>query len=256
MLMAGMRAMVAHTHSTGRWWDATVARWVCADDQRAEPGRPLVDVRDMIVVHTALLREFRLAPLAVSGVPDGDRARARRVTEHLTVLNDLLHHHHDGEDTLLWPRLNERAPAAATSLLTLMRSQHAAIEVALSGVRPALQAWTRDPDTQARDRLADALSDLHAHPVEHLDLEEREVLPLAAIDLTGQEWHELGEAAVATIPKSKLALVFGMFAYEADPEVLRAMLRAAPMLPRRILPRLAPFLYARHATRLYGTPAP
>lgn len=246
-----------HTHSTRCQWDVTQKRWICnADQQSAEPGRPLVDVRDMVVVHTALLREYRLAPSAVRAVADGDVARARRVTKHLAFLHDVLHHHHTGEDTLLWPRLHQRAPAGAAPLLELMQAQHAAIYETLTRVQAALPAWTEAPNAAVRDRLADDLTELHAHLVEHLGLEERDVLPLAAANLTESEWHEIGEAAVAATPKTKLPLVFGMFSYEGDPAVLRAMLRSAPAVPRLILPRLAPRLYARHAARLYGTPAP
>jgi hypothetical protein len=53
-----------------------------------------------------------------------------------------------------------------------------------------------------------------------------------------------------------MALVFGMFAYEGDPEVLAQMLHSAPALPRLIIPLIAPHAYARRATRIYGTARP
>jgi hypothetical protein len=62
----------------------------------------------MLVVHTALLREFRLAAPAVARVPVGRRGQSRRVGRHLELLCDLLHHHHHGEDELLWPVLRRR----------------------------------------------------------------------------------------------------------------------------------------------------
>jgi hypothetical protein len=46
----------------------------------------------------------------------------------------------------------------------------------------------------------------------------------------------------------------GMFAYEGDPDVLRAMLSPAPAVPRFLVPRIGPRAYARVAHRLYGTP--
>ena len=79
----------------------------------AAPERALVDVRDMIVVHTAMLREFRLAPAAVRRTLPGDRSRARAVAGHVRFLCDLLHHHHEGEDELLWPTLRSRTPPSA-----------------------------------------------------------------------------------------------------------------------------------------------
>ncbi len=64
-----------HRHSATCWWDHQQAAWDCtsgtsaasASSERADRANgPAVDVRDMLVVHTALLREFRLAPQAVA----------------------------------------------------------------------------------------------------------------------------------------------------------------------------------------------
>jgi hemerythrin-like domain-containing protein len=221
-----------------------------------EADRPLVDVRDMVVVHTALLREFRLAPAAVRAVGAGDVRRAVVVAAHVSFLRDLLHHHHLGEDELLWPRLEERAPRRVAPLLETMHQQHAGIDAALNQVTTALAAWTEQAGAVPRDQLADALAELHFRLVEHLDLEEREVLPLAASHLSESEWHGIGEAAVAAIPKPRLPLAFGMFAYEGDPVVLKQMLHTAPPVPRTLMPRIAPWLYARHARRIHGSARP
>ncbi len=216
---------------------------------------PLVDVRDMIVVHTALLREFRLAPSAVTRVEAGAVRRAAVVDRHLGFVCDLLHHHHAGEDALLWPKVRERV-LAATQIIDDIETQHARISTAMESVTTARAHWVQDPDTENRAALAAALRSLYDQLKEHLDLEERAVLPLAAVALTDAEWHAVGEAAVASTPKAALPLVFGMFAYEGDPAVLRGMLMAAPALPRLLLPRIAPRVFARRATQVHGTARP
>jgi len=210
----------------------------------------------MLVVHTAMLREFRLAPGAVSRVPPGARRQAAAVDRHIGFLCELLHHHHTGEDEHLWPPLRERLPAGALPLLAAAEEQHAAIEEALSRVAAARRRWAGCPDAAARDALAGALRDLHALLAEHLDAEERTLLPLAAAHLTEPEWLAIGEAAVAASPKSAMPLVIGMFAYEGDPEVLATMLHSAPVLVRLVIPRVAPRVYARRAAAVYGTPRP
>ena len=53
-----------------------------------------------------------------------------------------------------------------------------------------------------------------------------------------------------------MLLIFGMFAYEGDPEVLTTMLHSAPPPARVIVPLLAPRIYARYAKRIHGTPRP
>ncbi len=217
---------------------------------------PLVDVRDMIVVHNTLLREFRLAPDAVSRVPAGDRRKAAAVDRHLELICEVLHHHHAGEETLLWPPLRSRIPESATPLVDAAEAEHSGIEEALDDVVSDRPDWVRQPDADRSRRLAGALRALHERLVRHLDAEERTILPLAAAYLTDPEWGAIGEAGAAAIPKPAMPLVFGMFAYEGDPEVVSGMLLNAPTLPRVVIPRIAPRAYARRATRIYGTSRP
>ena len=239
-----------HTHTNSCWWHPAEARWVCSG------ADTLVDVRDMIVVHTALLREFRLLPRAVARVGTGDARRAAVVDRHLGFLCDLLHHHHEGEDALLWPKLRDRLPAAAQAFLDEVETQHAGLDASLRAVAAARPRWTADAGAAHRDELIGSLETVYGLLKEHLDTEERSVLPLAAAVLTDAEWKAVGEQAVAAMPKPALLLAFGMFAYEGDPAVLRDMLAPAPALPRLLLPRIAPRAYARRARQVHGTARP
>jgi hemerythrin-like domain-containing protein len=217
---------------------------------------PLVDVRDMIVVHTAMLREFRLAPKAVARVPAGAHRATRRVNAHLELLCDLLHHHHAGEDELLWPPLRALLTVDGQARLDEAEGQHADIAAALRLVNTARHRWIDPGEDGSRDQLIAALQNLHGLLVTHLDTEERELLPLASAHLTPSQWAAVGEAGAASVPKSKMLLVLGMFAYEGDPNVLATMLHSAPPPARAIAPLLAPRIYARYAKRIHGTPRP
>lgn len=247
----------AHQHTTACWWDHREARLICTSPPPTPAlEQPMVDVRDMIVVHTAMLREFRLAPSAVARVPTGARRAAHRVDAHLRLVCDLLHHHHSSEDQLLWPPLRTLLPPAGQTLLDDAEAQHAGIDQALDQVNTARTRWiTRVSDT-SRDELVAALRRLHELLAEHLDTEERTLLPLAAAHLTPAQWAAVGAAGAASVPTSKMLLVFGMFAYEGDPQVLTDMLRPAPPPIRLIVPLAAPRVYARHAKRIYGTTSP
>jgi iron-sulfur cluster repair protein YtfE (RIC family) len=248
-----------HEHTRRCWWDADSAHWNCpagAVEPADERDRPLVDVRDMLVVHTALLREFRLAPAVVARASLAAGRSVDVADRHLGLLCDLLHHHHAGEDALLWPLLRARLPETAALLVDTVEAQHAALDESLHRVTAARSCWRDRRDAASRDALVDELRTLHSLLSEHLDAEERTVLPVAATVLTEAEWHAIGEAAVAAMPKSTLPLTFGMFAYEGDPEVVKDMLRTAPPLPRLLLPRIAPRVYARRATQIHGTARP
>jgi len=213
------------------------------------------DTRDMLVVHAAFRREFRLAPGLVRSVQDGDTARARVVASHLRLMLQLLHVHHDGEDRLLWPRLQQRASEPLAPTVELMEHQHHCIDSIVQALDEPLDRWIASATAADRAMLAAALADLYAALDEHVQAEERHVLPLAARLLTQAEWGELAEE-VKTIPARKLPLVFGMLMYEGDPEIVATILAAAPALPRLLMPRLAPRAYARHARRVYKTAAP
>src|SRR5882757_11240721 len=90
------------------------------------------DTHEMVIVHRAFRREFRLAPELIRGVAPSDTARAKIVAEHVSDLVWGLHHHHHGEDELLWPKLLERAEPNA-ALIELMEVQHAKVSAALDG---------------------------------------------------------------------------------------------------------------------------
>jgi hypothetical protein len=215
-----------------------------------------VDTRDMVVVHDSFRREFGQAPALVRAVTPGDTARAAVVADHVDLLGALLHHHHTGEDRLLWPVLGPRLPADTRDTVARMESQHEGIAEALSAVTAASTAWRGTAGTAERDALAAALETVLARTTEHLAAEEEHVLPLAAVLMSPAEWQRLGEEGVDGLPRRQLPLVFGMIMYRADPEVVRGMLAHAPLLPRLLVPPLARRSYARHARRLHGAARP
>lgn len=263
-----------HTHTRRCFWDGREARWSCAPTTATPatatpttgtPGsattaaaaeRAPVDVRDMLVVHTAMLREFRLAPAAVVAVAADDHRRVKVVASHVRFLTDLLHHHHEGEDRLLWPTLRERASTRAGALINEVEEQHSDLDAALDAVERCRAAWSVGPTPAARDALAHHLGHLHDRLADHLDLEERELLPLAAALLTQAEWDAVGEAGAAAVRRRDLPLLFGMFAQEGEPAVLAQMLSAAPRLARVVIPPVAARAYARRTRRVHGTPRP
>lgn len=215
-----------------------------------------VDVRDMVMAHRAFRREFRLAPAAVRRTAPGDRRHARRVAVHLRGLTQALHHHHDGEDRLLWPRLHARVPQELAPTLTVMEDQHKAIATLLDSVDSQLSGWVARPDAGSGERLASTLAELSGTLDEHLDAEEAHILPLAAAHLSVAEWQELERDGLAALPKSQAPVLVGMLMYEGDREVLAGMIGRTPPVPRFLLPRLAPRAYARRARRIHDTPTP
>ena len=214
------------------------------------------DARDMIEGHEVLRREFRLAPTDVRRTADGDRRQARRVAAHLQCMVGVLHHHHAGEDRLLWPKLYQRVPEQIAPTLGIMEAQHETISALLDEVDPQVQRWAANPEPSGGERLADTLTRLSQALDEHLAAEEHDVLPLAEAHLTVAEWQLLERDGIDNLPKSQAPVLFGALMYYGDSEVVSLMLGRAPLPVRILMPHLGPRAYARRARRVHGTPRP
>src|SRR5215469_1310575 len=121
----------------------------------------ITDTRDMVLVHRVFRREFRLLPLMVRGIADGDTTSASRVFRHATEMIEALQHHHQHEDELLWPRLQQRAPLDAV-MAERMQAQHTVIGELLTRAKAALPAWQRAARACDGAALAADLGELHA----------------------------------------------------------------------------------------------
>ncbi len=212
------------------------------------------DTRDMVIVHAALLRELRLTPGLVQQAATADARRVTLIAHHVQLVLDLLHHHHEGEDDLLWPVLSQRlGPGEGET--AAMTAQHAAIAALIATATQLLPEWRVAPADHTT-ALTTTLHTLHAAAQEHLQAEETTVLPLVERHITEAEWHGVGEAAMAAIPKSKLPMVTGMIAHGNDPQLVALLLAAAPLLVQKVMPRVGAAAYSRYARRIHGTATP
>jgi len=210
---------------------------------------PLTDVHDMVVVHRGFRREFRLLPELVRAVPAGDTARAAVLAAHARLVLTGLHLHHTAEDELLWPKLLDRA-APDAALVHRMEAQHERVEHHTERLTAALTRWEAEARPAVTEEVAATFDALRTALLEHLDEEEREILPLAARHVSPEEWDELGQHGIAAMTRSQLPLMFGAVLEEATPEEAVEMLAKLP-LPVRLLARTV-FLprYRRYVRRV------
>ena len=197
----------------------------------------ITDTRDMVLVHRVFRREFRLLPLMVRGVVEGDTTSAGRVFRHATEMIEALHHHHQHEDELLWPRLEQRAPLDAV-MAERMEAQHNVIGELLARTEAALAAWHRRARADDGDALAADLGQLHARLEEHLDDEEQHVLPVVGQTITPSEWDELAGRGFAAMPKHRALVFLGHILESASPDERSRFLRRRVPPPVRLFYRL------------------
>jgi hemerythrin-like domain-containing protein len=190
-----------------------------------------LDTNDMVMVHRVFRRELGLLPGLLRHA-SGDVARAGRVAAHAAELLGFLHHHHSGEDELVWPKLRERA-ALQAELVVRMQAQHEAVAGHCAALEAELPAWATSADAATGERLAARVEVLHGALCEHLDEEERSILPLVAETFTAAEWGELGEKGFAAVAKNRRLATLGHILEDASDEERREFLAHIPA-PARI----------------------
>jgi hemerythrin-like domain-containing protein len=211
---------------------------------------------EMATIHSAFRRELRLAPALLRSVEHGDRLRAGIVGTHLDLVDRFLHHHHTIEDSMVWPKLLDRVPAEIAPIVELMETQHEIVADLLKRTVALRAEWRKDADRARAAQLATLYAHLHDALVEHLDAEEQHVMPLVEACITQKEWAKIGKAAQRGTPLKDGPRLLGMLAYDGDPDVIQEMLGAVPAPMRGTVVMIGLRAYAKHATRVYGTPTP
>ena len=210
------------------------------------------DTSDMLHIHALFRRAFTDLPGLVRGVDDGDRERMRHVAGHTREVAAALHHHHDGEDLLLWDTLEQRAPACALHV-GLMRSQHATTAAQLERLEAVLPSWEAAAEAVARDHVADQLDEIRDTLLAHLGQEETQILPTAASVMSQREWNMLHEHGMASIPKDKLLLQLGWILEIIPADERPAWLRSNLPAPARVLWKVVGRRqFAAHRAKVYG----
>jgi hemerythrin-like domain-containing protein len=194
------------------------------------------DTREMVVVHDLFRREFGNLPGLVRGVAPGDTERAAVVVEFLRELASGLHHHHTGEDELMWPLLLERCTADG-ALILRMEEQHERIAALHDRAVEQAAAFEGGASAEAGERLAQTLTTLTEALDEHMREEEVHVLPLVERHLSVAEWEALGERGRAGLSKDRLLIQLGFILLGTSAQDRAAFLAQLP-LPARIAWRL------------------
>ena len=199
-----------------------------------------IDVRDMAIVHRTFRNLYEETARLVRAAPAPSPERVTFLADHIDFGIAALHIHHEGEDELLYPKLIERVPEQAP-MTEQVDHEHQLIKTALDATSAACATWRQRPSAETGEALAAALDHLNSVVQPHLDDEEQKIVPLAAVTLTQKEWDAMGKHGVASIPRNKRGLAFGMI-LEPLGEADRAYMMSTLPAPIRML---SPFLIER-----------
>lgn len=138
------------------------------------------------VIHGAVRRDLDRLTSALGELADGDTERARALERAYENLHTELTHHHEGEDTHIWPMLAKAG--VDQDLLTAMESEHHAMAQALAETADAMSTVARSGS--AADAAAARASMIRTREVveRHLRHEEDDLEPQLAPHLDSAEW--------------------------------------------------------------------
>ena len=223
------------------------------DPSGADDHSPRFDRREMLIVHDVFRREFALMPGLIGTVAPDDHHRAELVADHIDGLTSLLHRHHHGEDANVWPLLVDRC-ADSAALTGSMHDQHEQLSAHLDAANAALGVWRANATADSGHRLVDALDRALSSLQQHLDDEERYVVPLMEQHISAAEWDDFVQKGSADADPAQLPLQFGMLMYEGDPEIIERALAAMPADARPVIGAVAAQTFAEHSRAVHGTP--
>ncbi|MGO4103372.1 hemerythrin domain-containing protein [Leifsonia sp. YAF41] len=171
-------------------------------------GVKTCDASGMAEIHRMFRAGFAEGPTLVRGVAEGDAAHAENVGDYLSMLSIALHAHHEGEDTMLWDRLEGRAPSCAVHVAR-MKQQHAEMLVHLKELDASLPAWRASGRAAEAPSVAAALDGINAALAVHLPDEETNIVPVMETVLAPADVDALSEHGRHATPKGKTFIQLG-----------------------------------------------
>ena len=217
------------------------------------PGSAPIDVRDMRIVHETFRRAYAQTADLVRANPTPSPQRVTFLADHCDFALRMLHTHHESEDELLYPLLRQRVPGQR-EMVDRVEAQHQEVTGAVAAATSACGAWRASASPETAETLAAALEGLNRVLQPHLDDEEGQIVPLAAVTVTQDEWRAMGEHSRSQIPKDRMGVAFGMLLEPLSDDDRRYMKAELPLPVRLLYPLLIQRAWnAYQQTLLHGT---
>ncbi len=186
-----------------------------------------MDARDdfFTLIHKALRRELFAVTVEAAALDWADRASAAAFTARWRALEDLLHQHSDHEDRHFFALAESKAPGATAPL----SEQHGALERHLVTVGEELEAAAAGNGPLTVHRSMAAFVGAY---LPHLDVEERQLMPLIWATCTDAELAATRAAFMAEMPPQVAAFSLRLMLPAITPrervEVLARVQATAP----------------------------
>jgi hypothetical protein len=197
-----------------------------------------VDLSVMYLMHHAFRRDLAAFAHVVRRTPLTELAAWRALLRRWDIFSEVLHHHHHGEDTWLWPALLVKAVPSERETLLAMEAQHAEIDPLLASCLVGLRMLagghaTADDRAALAVRLAAARESLGRH----LAHEERDAMRILQRRTTPEEWAAIEARFVQGMTNRQLLALVPWALHQVPDEARRRVLAGAG-LSQRVVWRL------------------
>lgn len=194
------------------------------------------------LIHAAVRRDLERLSAALRTFRDGDHARARDLDRAFVNLRRELTHHHEGEDTHIWPMLEK--VGVEPGLLHAMQSEHHAMAEALSETGAAMTALATSGSAAAAEAARGSVVRTQEVVEQHLTHEETELEPQLHPHTESPEW----KAVEKKLSRQSPSVAGPFFAWLTDgmSDEHRAFMRT--LIPGPVVTVLAK-LFGRRYTR-------
>lgn len=190
-----------------------------------ETDLPAWDMRMMLLIHAALLRDFKLIRESLDEPPTS------ALLARWQLARDILHHHQQAEDSSLWPLLESRAADddEARGVLMAMQSEHREIDPMVAVVDESI---TQGADLailrRQLDRLIAAMQAHFAH-------EEQAAMPLLARSVPLAQRREFERQQRESIDPEQRLMFFPWLVDGADTADAAFVWTTVPWFVRRLV---------------------
>src|SRR3984957_5305352 len=107
-----------------------------------------IEVRDMRIIHETFRRAYDEAAALIRVNPTPSPSRVTFLADHVDFGLSMLHHHHEGEDEILYPLLVERAPDHAQRTEQIDH-EHQEVKTAIDAAASACATWRAAPTAES-----------------------------------------------------------------------------------------------------------
>lgn len=219
----------------------------------ASASAPGPDLSHYRAIHRTLRAANEMLVTGIDGLPAASPrpAIASALQRWYTGYRGELGGHHDLEDRLFFPALAERVPSFTDYAATL-DADHQRIDELMDSVGEELDRLTSGSSwPQARTDALAAAIELRDLLARHLDVEDRDILPMFERHFEADEYAQIEKEAMSTVSGRQALFTVPWFMAMAPPEAAAHTLATAP-LALKVVYRLTRRRYARLEVAAFG----